>query len=218
MEDSGSPGWSPRKPSGYSFSSDRRDVMHEERQADGGDVTALLRRYGAGELDCLGEAVAMVYGELHRIAARHLRRASGGPQLEATVLVNEAFEKLVRGKTQRLQDRRHFFAIASRAMRQVVVDDFRARATAKRGADAVFVTLTSSQVHGPDDPERWVAVHEALEQLAEHNPDLVEVLDMACFGGLSNEEIAELTRCTLRTVQRKLKRAQVWLAHFMVEG
>lgn len=188
--------------------------------ADGGTtsspVTTLLRRYSEGHRESLGQAVALVYDELHKIARRQLGRSS--VPVDATVLVNEAFEKLVRGQTQNVQDRRHLFAIASRAMRQIVVDHHRASGAAKRGQGAVFVTLTSHQIQGLEDPEQWVAVHQALEKLAEHSQDLVETLDMACFGGLSNQEIAELTGSNLRTVQRKLQRARTWLAHFMVEA
>lgn len=179
------------------------------------EVTALLRRYSSGEAECLGEAVALVYDELHRIARRQLYRSSVGARIEPTVLVNEAFEKLVVGKTQDLQDRRHFFAIASRVMRQIVVDIYRARGRVKRGAEAEVVTLTSGHLQELSDPEQLFAVHQALEQLSAHSQELVETLDMACFGGLSTEEIAKLTNCNVRTVQRKLQRARTWLVHFM---
>lgn len=189
--------------------------MRRAEPSEAQGVTVLLRRYSSGEAECLGEVVGLVYEELHRIAQRQLRRSSVGARLEATVLVNEAYEKMVLGKTQDVQDRRHFFAIASRVMRQIVVDLYRARGTAKRGAGAEIVTLTSGHLQELSDPEQLVAVHQALEKLAAHSQDLVDTLDMACFGGLSTEEIAELTECNVRTVQRKLQRARTWLVHFM---
>ena len=209
--------WPVAPTSSYAVSSERGQSMSRSESPVENEITALLRRYGEGEQACLGEVIELVYDELRRLARHQLRRSSVGQQLDATVLVNEAFEKLVRGKTQRLEDRRHFFAIASRAMRQVVVDQYRANAAAKRGAGAVFVTLDTSAVQELEEPEQLVAVHQALEKLGEHSPDLVATLDMACFGGLSPQEIAELTDCNVRTVQRKLQRARAWLVHFMAE-
>ncbi len=178
----------------------------------------LLRRYAEGKSESLNEVVALVYDELRQMAHQHLRRSQIGQHVDTTVLVHEAYEKLLQGKTQQLQDRRHFFAVASRAMRQIVVDMYRADRAAKRGGGAISVTLTGSQMLELDSPEQLVTVHQALETLAEHNRELVETLDMACFGGLSNEQIAELSDCNVRSVQRKLQRAQTWLTHFMSQA
>ncbi len=180
------------------------------------EVTELLQRYGDGQSACLDEVVVLVHDELRRIARQQLRRSSAGGHLETAVLVNEAYEKLARGRAQPFRDRRHFFAVASRAMRQIVVDLYRAGRTAKRGGKAPLVTLSSQlSVAQLDDPEQIVAVHQALDRLAEHDPELVEVLEMTCFGGLSNQEVAELSGCTVRTVERKLRRAQTWLSVFL---
>ena len=186
---------------------------HDEHQ-----ITALLQRYSDGDRQSLDDVVVLVYDELRLIAHRHLGRSNVGQHVETTALVNEAYEKLVRGKTQRLHDRRHFFAIASRAMRQIVVDMYRADQAAKRGGGNVSITQTASQLLDVENPEQLTAVHEALEKLAEHSRDLVETLDMACFGGLTTEEIADLTDCNIRTVQRKLQRARSWLVHFMSQA
>ena len=182
------------------------------------EITVLLQRYGDGEAHCLDDVFALVYDELNLIARRQLDRSGVGRNVETSALVNEAYEKLVRGKTQRLQDRRHFFAVASRAMRQIVVDMYRTAQTAKRNADVVSITQAGSQLLELEDPEQIIAINQALEKLAEHSQDLVDTLDMACFAGLTNEQIAELTGCTVRTVQRKLQRARSWLVHFMGEG
>ena len=189
-------------------------MMHRHEQ-DEHQITALLQRYGEGDAESLNQVVVLVYDELRQIARKQLGRSNVGQHVETTALVTEAYEKLIRGKTQQLRDRRHFFAVASRAMRQIVVDTYRADRAAKRGGDAVSVTQTASQLLDLEDPERLLAVHQAIEKLAEHSQDLVETLDMACFGGLTTEQIAELTDCNVRTVQRKLQRARSWLAHFM---
>ena len=181
------------------------------------EVTELLRRYADGQIESLNDVVVLLYEELRQMARQHLRRSQIGQHVQTTVLVHEAYEKLLQGKTQQLEDRRHFFAIASRAMRQIVVDMYRADHAAKRGGDAVAVTLTASHLLELNSPEQLTAVDQALETLSQHNQELAEVIDMACFGGLSNEEIAELTDCNVRTVQRKIQRAQAWLTHFMSE-
>lgn len=181
------------------------------------EVTALLQRYAQGQSESLNDVVALVYEELHQLARQQLRRSRVGQHVQTTVLVHEAYEKLVQGKIQDLRDRRHFFAVASRAMRQIVVDTYRADNAAKRGGGAPPVTLTVSHLLDMDKPEQLVAVYEAIDKLAGHSEDLVETLDMSCFGGLSNEQIAELTGCNVRTVQRKLQRARSWLMHFMAQ-
>jgi RNA polymerase sigma factor (TIGR02999 family) len=181
------------------------------------DVTRLLGEYAEGRVESLDRIIAIVYEELRGLARSQLRRSSIHGQVQTTMLVNEAYEKLASGKVQQLADRRHFYAIASRSMRQIVVDHYRAQQTAKRGGDASFQTLTANLMKGGDDPARVLAVDQALQTLSAHDPDLAETVDLACFGGLSNEEIAELQSSTVRTVQRKLKRARAWLAHFLDE-
>ena len=178
-------------------------------------VTRLLQAYAAGESESLNAVVALVYQELQRLAHAHLRRSAEHAHMETTVLVHEAYAKLAQGATQQFADRQHFFAVASRAMRQLVVDSYRARSAAKRGGDVRWVTVTAMHLPDLDDPQRLLAAHQALERLAAEDEELVNLIDMACFGGLSNDEIAELTDQTLRSVQRKMKRAQAWLGLYM---
>ena len=180
-----------------------------------GDVTQLLEKYANGAERSLDQVVAIVYEELHGLARQQLRRSGVGRHVQTTVLVHEAYEKLVAGQTLRVHDRRHFFAIASRAMRQIVVDTYRAESAAKRGGGAVQLTMSVNDIVDIAEPERLMLLNQALEALADQNEDLAEVVDLTCFGGLTNEEIAELTDTTVRTVQRKVKRARAWLAHFM---
>lgn len=182
------------------------------------DVTRLLREYSNGLIQSLDEVVAIVYRELHSLARQQLRRSNIGQQVHTTVLVHEAYEKLAAGKIQQVTDRRHFFAIASRAMRQIVIDTYRAENAEKRGGGVLVLTLSVNSVIDGNNPESVVAIDQALQTLAEHDSELAEIVDLSCFGGLTNQDIAELTGTTLRTVQRKLKRARAWLAHFMNES
>ncbi len=175
------------------------------------DITRLLHEYASGDAQSLDAVVSAVYDELRRMARQQLRRSSIHGQVETTVLVHEAYEKLVQGKTQALQDRRHFFAIASRAMRQIVVDTYRANSAAKRGGGEIALTVTVNDVVDLADPQRLLLLDEALTSLAAQDEELAEVVDLTCFAGLSTQEIADLLETNVRTVQRKLKRAQAWL-------
>jgi RNA polymerase sigma factor (TIGR02999 family) len=176
-----------------------------------GDVTRLLQSYAAGSLSSFNELMPIVYQELKRIAAAQLRRSGVGQRMQTTLLVHEAYEKLVRGQTQQVNDRRHFFAIASRTMRQIVIDTYRAESTAKRGAGVVPEVLLTSGLVDPGTPEGLFDFERAMQRLSTENQELAEVVDLSCFGGLSNEEIAELTGENVRTIQRRLVRAQAWI-------
>ena len=182
------------------------------------DVTRLLQDFAGGHKESLDRVVAIVYEELRGLARAQLRRSGVHRPVDTTMLVNEAYEKLVGGQIQPLNDRRHFFAIASRAMRQVVVDIYRAGQAARRGGGVPMVTLTANLMADVNDPESVIAVDQALRTLESHDRELAEVVNLACFGGLSSQQIAELQETTVRTVQRKLKRAQAWLAHFLREA
>ncbi len=183
--------------------------MNEDSPASApADVTLLLSEYAQGSSTALDQAFAVVYSELKGMARQQLRRSSVGNNVQTTVLVHEAYEKLAVGRTQQLSDRRHFFAIASRAMRQIVVDTYRADSAAKRGGSQLLMTSALDDLADTDSPDRQFALYQALETLAAENAELAEVVDLACFAGLPLVEIAELHQTTLRTVQRQLKRAQ----------
>ncbi len=192
--------------------------MDGEGGGAAGDVTRLLEDYARGDRRSFDRAIAIVYQELKSLARAQLRRSGVRDQVQTTALVHEAFEKLALGDRQDYSNRRHFFAVASRAMRQIVVDTYRRRMSARRGGGAAPVDLVSGDLIDLHDPERLLRVDQAMESLAAHSEDLVEVLDMACFGGLSSEQIAELTGTTARTVQRKLLRARAWIDRLLAAG
>ena len=174
-------------------------------------VTQLLEAYAAGDRSALNAAVPMVYDELKKLARAQLRRSGMGQQLQTTLLVHEAYEKLVLGQTQRPVDRQHFFAIAARAMRQLVVDQYRAGQAAKRGGGLLPETLQTQMLDGGVGTEALLSYDRALSRLATDSAELAEVIELTTFGGLSPAEVAELTGTTVRTVQRKLARARAWL-------
>lgn len=180
-----------------------------------GQVTRLLKDYAEGDPNALSNAIPIVYQELKMLARKQLSRSQVGHHLQTTALVHEAFEKLTSGQVQHYQSRRHFFAIASRAMRQIVVDAYRAQTAAKRGGDQDPLPLLDIDLVDTDNPALMVQFGQAMEQLAERDESLAEVLDLACFAGLGTQEIAELTDTTVRTVQRKIARAKAWIDYML---
>jgi RNA polymerase sigma factor (TIGR02999 family) len=180
-----------------------------------GDVTRLLHSYAQGSVSSFNELMPIVYRELKQIAASQLRRSGVQHRLQTTMLVHEAYEKLVRGQTQHASDRRHFFAIASRTMRQIVVDTYRADRAAKRGAGVVPEALITNAMVDLSTPDGLLAFEQAMQRLAAGDPELAEVVDLSCFGGLSNQEIAGLTGENVRTIQRRLLRAQAWIGAYL---
>lgn len=187
-----------------------------DSQADtGGEVTRLLRDYADGDKQSLDAVVPIVYRELKSIAHAQLQRSGVRSRVQTTMLVHEAYEKLMHGQNQQLNDRRHFFAVASRAMRQIVVDNYRAEVTAKRGGGVVPEPLITNVLVDLDAPDSVLNFEQAVQRLTSENPELAELVDLACFGGLSTEEIAELTETSVRTVQRKLARAEAWIVTFL---
>lgn len=192
-----------------------REAVLDPRANEPGDVTRLLQSYAAGSLDSFNELVPIVYRELKRIAGAHLRRSGAGQGFQTTLLVHEAYEKLVGGQIQQANDRRHFFAIASRTMRQIVIDNYRAEHAVKRGSGAVPESLATSGLVDLQAAEGLLDFERAMQKLAADNRELAEVVDLSCFGGLSNEQIAELVGESVRTIQRRLVRAQAWVSTYL---
>jgi RNA polymerase sigma-70 factor, ECF subfamily len=159
---------------------------------------------------------ARVYEELRRIASRQLAKRGGGT-VTTTALVHEAYLRLAQGREAEWHDRAHFFALAARAMRFVLVDHARARVAVKRGG-AQPVTLDDAMVAHAERPEELLAIHEALERLHVVGPRLAQVVQLRFFAGLSHEEIAELTGMSVPTVKRDWARARAWLHHFMTDA
>jgi RNA polymerase sigma factor (TIGR02999 family) len=157
------------------------------------------------------ELLKPVYEELRRLAKRHLSGQRPGHALQTTDLVNEACLKLLRPSENRWKDRIHFLALASRAMRSVLVDDARRRSCEKRGTNPIRVSLSEAEPTSEVGRVDALAVHQALSRLAVLDPRKKQVVELRCFGGHSVEEIAELLGISNRTVKRKWRWARAWL-------
>jgi RNA polymerase sigma factor (TIGR02999 family) len=173
-------------------------------------VTQLLVAWGQGEQQALEELTPIVYKELRRLAQWHMNGERPGHTLQATALVNEAYLRLVDINRIQWQDRAHFFAMAARQMRRILIDAARKHGNQKRGGDAQKVSLAEGLVV-PDRPEELVALDEVLIALTQIDERRGRVVEMKFFGGLNVEEIAEVLRVSPDTVKRDWKLAKAWL-------
>jgi RNA polymerase sigma factor (TIGR02999 family) len=176
-----------------------------------GQVTKLLRRFQDGDRQALDQIYPLVYDELRMAARRALAREREGLTLQATELVHEAFFKLVGADGVQWQGRAHFIAIASRAIRQILVDHARRVRAEKRGGGAEHVTLGDADASLTVPAEEMLALDDALARLGEMEPRLRTVVEYRFFGGLSEREIAEVLGVSERTVQRDWIKARAWL-------
>lgn len=176
-----------------------------------GDVTRMLDELSGGDEEVLPALVSAVQEELRALAARHLARERRDHTLQPTALVNEAFLKLVDQRSQAWKSRGHFLAIASTAMRRVLLEHARARLGDKRGGGAERVTLFEVPTALDDRPEAVVALDAALEQFAEIDPENARIVELRWFGGLENEETARVLGVSTRTVERGWRAARAWL-------
>jgi len=173
-------------------------------------VTRLLVAWGQGDQQALDQLTPLVYKELRRLAQWHMNGERPGHTLQATALVNEAYLRLVDINQIQWQDRAHFFAMAARQMRRILIDAARARGNQKRGGDVRKVSLTQG-LSVPDRPEDLIALDEALEALGEVDERRARVVEMRFFGGLSVREVAEVLKVSPDTVMRDWKLAKAWL-------
>ncbi|MDH4046002.1 MAG: ECF-type sigma factor, partial [Gemmatimonadota bacterium] len=155
------------------------------------DITGLLRDLSQGRREALDRLVPVVYDELRRIAHGQLRREDAGHTLNTTALVHEAYLKLVDLRAVQWQDRMHFFAVAARVMRQVLIDYARGRKRGKRGGDAVRIPLADDLDAAVEQPELLLELDEALTRLEALNERQCRVVECRTFAGLSVEETAQ---------------------------
>jgi len=179
-----------------------------------GDVTTILKRWTEDRPAALEALTPIVYSELRKIAASYLRRERQDHTLQPTALINEAYLRLVKQDTADFQDRSHFYALAARMMRQILLDAARAHQAEKRGSGQK-ITLDDriGAVGGAGSHGAWdfLVLHEALEKLQAHNQRTAEVLELRYFGGLQLEEIAENLSISLATVKRDQAFGEAWL-------
>jgi RNA polymerase sigma-70 factor (ECF subfamily) len=176
------------------------------------DVTNLLLDWRGGDPSALEKLAPLVYEELRRVAEKQMRDERAGHTLQATALVHEAFIRLVRSDVKP-NDRVHFFALAARTMRRVLVDHAKGKRRAKRGGGAARIDIEDLGTIPARSVETVLEIEDALARLAEQDPRKVEVIELFHFGGLGYEEIAEVLGISSATVHRELKFARAWLAN-----
>lgn len=174
------------------------------------EVTRLLHEWRAGDRSSSDRLMTLIYPELHAIAHRQLGHERDGHTLQTTALLHEAYLRLV-GVDVEWEDRKHFFAVAARAMRRVLVDHARARARDKRGGDVQVVTLDDELVLAEESAVDLVALDEALHRLADVDERKARAMELHFFGGLSYEETARALDVSPATVHRDLRMAKAWL-------
>jgi RNA polymerase sigma factor (TIGR02999 family) len=174
-------------------------------------ITDYLLAARGGDREVMDRLFVSVYDELRRIAHHALRHERTDHTLGTTGLVHEAYLRLVDQTRVEWRDRAHFFGVASRAMRQILVDYARRRGAVKRGGKVKVLALEEGMVPAEERAEALLAVDEALTRLSEHDAGLAQVVECRFFGGLTEDETAEATGSSVRTVQRQWRRAKAWL-------
>lgn len=178
-------------------------------------VTGLLLEWGRGDEGALEQLIPLVHRELHQIARRCMAGERAGHSLQATVLVNEAYLRLVDAKDVAWHDRAHFLAVAARVMRRILVDHARTRHAQKRGGDAMQLTFDEGLVVTNEPREDFVALDDALEALAAFDERKSRVVELRFFGGLSVEETATVLKVSPTTVMGDWRLAKAWLQREM---
>jgi RNA polymerase sigma factor (TIGR02999 family) len=175
-------------------------------------ITQLLIDWGAGDQSALEKLMPLVYGELRRLASNYLRRERAEHTLQPTALVNEAYLKLVDQKNAKWQNRAHFFGISAQLMRRILVDHARQHQAVKRGGvEQRRISITSAEKAAAQPEVDLLALNEALDELANMDPQQSRIVELKFFGGLSIEEIAEVLGIGHATVERDWKLARAWL-------
>ena len=175
------------------------------------DITQLLRAWSEGDESALEKVTPLVYRELYRLAGHYMGGERPGHTLQATALVNEAYVRLIDWKNVQWQNRAHFFAVSAQLMRRILVDYARSRRYAKRGGGARPVALEDAEPPGDDRLTVLIEIDLALQRLAAVDQRLAQVVELRYFGGLSNEETAEVLKVSPITVIRSWNFARAWL-------
>lgn len=175
------------------------------------EVSQLLRAWSSGERAAFDKLLPLVYEELRQMARRQMRRQRAGHTLQTTALIHEAYLRLVGLSDVRWQNRAHFFGVAARAMRHILVDHARTRQAAKRGGVARHVALDETAVVSMERASELVALDDALQSLVALDRRRSQVVELKYFGGLTVEEIAEVLQVSPETVARDWRLARTWL-------
>ncbi len=186
--------------------------MPEDRAAQlRRDFTTLLRRWRSGDSEASEQVLVTAYEELRQLAANYLHSGFQARTLQPTALVNELCLKLLSRNAIDYQDRNHFLALCARQMRFILVDYFRRRSAERRGGGAILVSLDEHESGVVADEETFLDLHLALEQLEREDPRVAQVVEMRYFGGLTEEETAQVLGISVATVKRDWTFARAWL-------
>jgi RNA polymerase sigma factor (TIGR02999 family) len=186
-----------------------RDETTMEKEP--GDVTQLLLGLKSGDPAAESQLLEVVYGELRGIAGRMMRRERQDHTLQATALIHEAYVHLVDQRGKDWQNRAHFFGVSAQVMRRILVDHARTRRTKKRGGGQPKVSLDEALPLSIEQSDEVLALDEALSRLAQFDPRQSRVVELRFFGGLTDEEAAEVLGVSSRTVKRDWVVAKAWL-------
>ena len=181
-------------------------------------LTEILHDVRTGDSQLAEKLFHMAYGELRRLAGGMLRSERSGHTLQATALVNEAYIKLLGDETPSFESRAHFFAVAARVMRQILVDHARKHLSQKRGGGVEKLELNEAIAVSNAQLKPLLDLNDALDALAQADPRKAQVIEMRFFAGMTGEEIAEATGLSTATVARDLRMAQAWLAAHMAQS
>jgi len=182
------------------------------------EVTGLLAKWSGGDKGAEADLFRLVHLELRRIARRYVARGRRGQTLQTTAVVNEAYVRLVAQRGSSWQDRAHFFAVSAKAMRHILIDYARSRGYAKRGGGLARVTFDEATAAPLKKAADIVALDDALARLAEGYPRRSQVVELRYFGGLTNDEIAEVLKVSPATVERDWRYARAWLHQTLAGG
>jgi len=205
--------------SAYSRERIRIDApKHMSQSVSPRDITQMLKEWNDGKDTILDQLLPLVYAELRRQAARHLRRERQDHTLQTTALIHQAYLKLVDQRNVKWESRTHFFAIASQAMRRVLVDYARARKRAKRGGDDIRLSLAAAeQIASNQKPVDLIALDEALTRLAAIDEQQSRVVELRYSSGLSLEETATILHISRATAAREWSMAKAWLHRELIK-
>ncbi|HSQ25273.1 MAG TPA: sigma-70 family RNA polymerase sigma factor [Pyrinomonadaceae bacterium] len=181
-------------------------------------VTRLLQKWSDGDERALDQLMPLVHDELHRLAHQHIRREGPGHILQTSALINEAYLRLVDQPEIRWENRSHFFGIAARLMRRILVDDARKRNSAKRGGSLIHVPLDEATSVAEEQAANVTAVDDALKRLETLDARQAQIIELRFFGGLSIEETANVLQVSPGTVMRDWTFARAWLRNEMTRA
>jgi RNA polymerase sigma-70 factor (ECF subfamily) len=179
------------------------------------EITKLLKDWEDGDSTALDRLIPLVYDELHRLAHQHMRRERAGHLLQTSALINEAYLRLADQSEVTFENRMHFFGIAARLMRQILVDEARKRNSAKRGGGAIQISLAEATRVAQEQAANVVALDDALKSLENVDARQSQIVELRFFAGLNIEETAEVLKVSPGTVMRDWTFARAWLSNEM---